>query len=72
MKRVALVDWHLVVTSRQVIGLFSEQLWLQFVPVLHRLQGRLAAQGGLRQLLIVEQHVAVQRGFQFLARTEVV
>ena len=35
----------LVVTSRKVVGLFLEQFRLQFVPVLHRLQGRLAAQG---------------------------
>ena len=33
------------VTSRKVIGLFLEQVRLQFVPVLHRLQGRPAAQG---------------------------
>ena len=33
------------VTSRKVIGLFPEQFWLEFVPVLHRLQGGLAAQG---------------------------
>jgi hypothetical protein len=33
------------VTSRRVVGLLSEQLWLQFVPVFHRLQGRVAAQG---------------------------
>jgi 5-methylcytosine-specific restriction protein A len=33
------------VTSRKVIGLFSEQLGLEFVPVLHRLQGRLASEG---------------------------
>ena len=32
------------VTSRTVVWLFLEQLRLQFVPVLHRLQGRLAAQ----------------------------
>ena len=36
---------YLCVTSRKVIWLFPEQLWLQFVPVLHRLQGRPAAQG---------------------------
>ena len=35
----------LTVTSRKVVRLFSEQLRLEFVPVLHRLQGRLAAQG---------------------------
>ena len=35
----------LPVTSRKVIWLFSEQLRVQLVPVLHRLQGRLAAQG---------------------------
>jgi len=34
-----------VVTSRQVVWLFLEQLWFEFVPFLHRLQGRLAAQG---------------------------
>jgi len=32
------------VTSRTVVWLFLEQLRLEFVPVLHRLQGRLAAQ----------------------------
>ena len=36
---------RLHITSRKVIGLFLEQLRLQFVPVLHRLQGRLAAEG---------------------------
>jgi UDP-N-acetylmuramyl pentapeptide phosphotransferase/UDP-N-acetylglucosamine-1-phosphate transferase len=35
----------IAVTSRKVIWLFPEQLWLQFVPVLHRLQGCLAAKG---------------------------
>ena len=39
------MDCHVGVTSRQVVWLFLEQLWLEFVPVLHRLQGRLAAQG---------------------------
>ena len=33
------------VTSRQVVRPFPERLWRQFVSVLHRLQGRLAAQG---------------------------
>ena len=33
------------VTSRKMVGLFLEQVRLQFVPVLHRLQGRLATQG---------------------------
>ena len=37
--------WVLSVTSRQVVWLFPEQLWFEFVPILHRLQGRLAAQG---------------------------
>ena len=36
---------RLCVTSRKVIWLFLEQLRLEFVPVLHRLQGRPAAQG---------------------------
>ena len=36
---------ELTVTSRKVIWLFSEQLRLHFVPVLHRLQGCLAAEG---------------------------
>ena len=35
---------YLGVTSRKVIWLFPEQLWLEFVPVLHRLQGCLAAE----------------------------
>ena len=33
------------VTSRKVVWLFLEQLWLEFVPIFHGLQGRLAAQG---------------------------
>ena len=36
---------QLAVTSRQVVRLFFEQLWFEFVPVFHGLQGRLAAQG---------------------------
>jgi hypothetical protein len=60
------------VTSREAVRLLSEQLWLQFVPILHRLQGRLAAQGRLRQLLVAEPDVAVQRGFEVLARPDVV
>ena len=35
----------LAVTSRKVAGLFPEQLWLQVVPFLHRLQGGPAAKG---------------------------
>ena len=35
----------LSVTSRKVVWLFLEQLRLDFVPALHRLQGRPAAQG---------------------------
>ena len=31
------------VTSPTVVRLFLEQLWFKFVPVFHRLQGRLAA-----------------------------
>ena len=38
-------DLMLAVTSRKVVRLFLEQLRLEFVPVLHGLQGRLAAQG---------------------------
>ena len=33
------------VTSRQVVGLFLEQLRFEYVPALHRLQGRLTVQG---------------------------
>ena len=33
------------VTSRQVVWLFFPQLWFEFVPVLHGLQGRFTAQG---------------------------
>ena len=43
--RALLIAYGIYVTSRKVIGLFLEQFRLQFVPVLHRLQGRLAAQG---------------------------
>jgi amino acid transporter len=39
------IFYTLAVTSRKLIWLFSEQVRLQFVPVLHCLQGRLAAQG---------------------------
>lgn len=35
----------LTVTSRTVVWLFLEQFRFEFVPVLYRLQGRLAAQG---------------------------
>ncbi len=42
---IATLGLKLAVTSRQVVRLFLEQLWLEFVPVLHRRQGRLAAQG---------------------------
>jgi len=35
----------LCVTSRKVVWPFPEQRWLEFVPVFHRLQGRLAVQG---------------------------
>ena len=38
-------DQLLTVTSREVVRLFLEQVRFEFVPVLHRLQGRLAAQG---------------------------
>ena len=41
-----LIFWgSLGVTSRKVVWLFLEQLRLDFVPALHRLQGRPAAQG---------------------------
>ena len=63
---------QLGVTSRTVVRLLLEQLWFKFVPVFHRLQGRLAAQGGLRQLLVVEPDVAVQRGLQLFTGSEVV
>ena len=36
---------RIAVTSRKVIWLFLEQLWIKFVPVFHGLQGRLASQG---------------------------
>ena len=35
----------ITVTSRKVVWLFPEQLRFELVPILHRLQGRLAAQG---------------------------
>jgi len=63
---------RLPVTSPTVVRLFLEQLWFKFVPVFHRLQGRLAAQGGLRQLLVIKPDVAVQRGLQLFTGSEVV
>jgi hypothetical protein len=41
--QIAISD--LAVTSRKVVWLFPEQLWFDFVPFFHRLQGRLTAQG---------------------------
>jgi hypothetical protein len=32
-------------TSRQVVWLFLDQCWFEFVPIFHGLQGRLGAQG---------------------------
>jgi hypothetical protein len=49
-----------------------EYIGLQFVRDLRRLQWCLAAQGWLGMLLVVELHLAVQCGFEFLAGTEVV
>jgi|GEM_PF-7127266 len=51
---------------------FFKYIRLQFVRDLYRLQWLLAAQGRLGKLLVVEQHLAVQCGFEFLAGTEVV
>ena len=51
--------------------LFPEQPRLRFVPVLHHLQRGLADKECLLQLLILESQIAVQRGFQFLTRPEV-
>lgn len=36
---------ELAVTSREVVWLYSKWLRREFVPVLYRLQGRLAAEG---------------------------
>jgi hypothetical protein len=55
-----------------VIWLFLEQIRLEFVPALHGLQGYPAAQGGLRELLVVEPDIAVQRDLQFFPGTEMV
>jgi hypothetical protein len=62
----------ITVTFRKVIWLFPEQVQLQFVPVLHGLQGCLAGQGWLRKLLIVQSDVAVQPGFQLFSGMEMV
>jgi hypothetical protein len=42
---LALATPPIAVTSRKVVWLLSEQLRFEFVPVLHGLQGRLAAEG---------------------------
>ncbi len=51
----------LVVTSREVVGVFLKQLWFKFVPVFHGLQGRSALKNRLRELLIIEQYITVHR-----------
>ena len=35
---------NITVTSRELVRIFLEQLWFEFVPVFHGLQGRFAAQ----------------------------
>ncbi len=45
MKMKTTIIVSLAVTSRKVVWLFPEQLWFDFVPFFHRLQGRLTAQG---------------------------
>jgi|TARA_B110000879_G_C11104757_1_gene484760 hypothetical protein len=50
--------------------LFLEQLQFNFVPILHGLLGRFAAQGQLRKLLVVEQEVAIQHSIQLLTGAE--
>lgn len=40
------------------------------MPFFHRLQGRLATQGSLRKLLVVEPDIALERCFQLFARSE--
>jgi hypothetical protein len=67
-----LLSGPLAVTSRTVVRLFLEQLWFEFVPVFHRLQGCFAAQDGLRKLLVVEPDVAMQSRLQFFTGSEVV
>jgi len=47
--------------------MFLEQFRFEIAPIFHRLQGRHAAQGRLRELLVVEPDLAMQRGFQFFA-----
>jgi len=45
---------------------------LEFVPVLHRLQGRRATQSSLGKLLVAVGHTAVQSHCEFLGRVKVV
>ena len=52
--------------------LFDKQMRMRGLPSLERLNGRLMIQGLLRKLLVVEQRVAMQRGFQLFAGPEVV
>jgi len=58
------------VTARTVVWQFLEHLRFAFVSVLHRLQGGGAAQGCLRQPLVVKPNVAMECGLQFLAGSE--
>ena len=55
------------VTSCEVVGLFLEHFWTNFVPVFHCLQGRFAADGGLWKLVVVKPDIAVQCRFQLFA-----
>ena len=56
-----------IVASREAVWLFLERSRFEFVPVLHPLQGRPAAQSRLRKLLVVEPYMAVQHRLQFFA-----
>jgi len=60
------------VTSRKIVRLFLEQLRFDFVPVLHGLQWRLAAEGWLREFLDIEPEISVHGHLLFFAGSEVV
>lgn len=55
----------------KVVKIFLEQPQFEFVPVFHGLQGRFAAEGCLRLLLVVEADIVVPRGFQLFRRISV-
>lgn len=63
---------HIDVASRTIVWSLDEQVWSISVPLLYGLHGRLAFEGRLRQLLVVQCHVTHQGLLQVLSAVEAV